>query len=135
MTEPENQSSLDKDSLTGDLVSNQQTTLLSKTKKNWLGYQLFWRRRALLPAIKADILPAKRLNRWPAVLLGVLFVLSLLSTDLLYWDSAVRVGTKIVAMTTNTIGVTYAYMTKPLDYTLDKAAYLIKGVEQKIWQR
>ena len=131
MTEPENQSSLDKDSLTGDLVSNQQTTLLSKTKKNWLGYQLFWRRRALLPAIKADILPAKRLNRWPAVLLGVLFVLSLLSTDLLYWDSAVRVGTKIVAMTTNTIGVTYAYMTKPLDYTLDKAAYLIKGVEQK----
>lgn len=76
MTEPENQSSLDKDSLTGDLVSNQQTTLLSKTKKNWLGYQLFWRRRALLPAIKADILPAQDLTGGrPCCLASCLFYL------------------------------------------------------------
>lgn len=131
MTEFENQSNVERSGWAENPVLDQPVVLSPETKKSWLDYLLFWRRRALLPNVRKEILPAKRINHLPAVLLGALLVLAITRTDLSYWNAVVNTGIKIVAVPVETVNFTYTYLTKPLNHVLGRVGYFVKKVENK----
>ncbi|MFA5737113.1 MAG: hypothetical protein WCX70_00280 [Candidatus Paceibacterota bacterium] len=129
MVKLENQSNPREDRRSDNAIIVDESVSLStqpKSSPKWQNHLFFWRHQTALPIIKKNILPARRISKLPAILLGVLLFFSLLKTDLSYWNSVVNTGTIILAIPVRTINIVYTQFTKPLNYMTIKTDNFIK---------
>lgn len=79
--------------------------------------------------VRQDFSLAKRVTKFPAILLGVLFFLALLQTDVSYWSQVVESGSRVVSIPVGAVSFSYQKISAPLNLILAQPGFLGKRAQ------